>query len=149
LKHQFVEGPSVIRVVCANKCANRKFYKIVLAKKNLETRDPFIEELGSFDPLPNKDNQLVVALNLQRIKELISQGIRINATVLKLLGNSVDLVLDSLLPYNSSFCFIFQVSWASYLFIQLHTKKPIAIVRMPRLPLKQLVIRLNEKRNRR
>jgi ribosomal protein S16 len=92
LKTKFIEGPLVIRVRRANKCANRKFYRVVLTRKNLDNRDPYIEDLGSFDPLPNKDNQLIVALNLQRIKEIMSTGVKVNSTVQKLLGNYLSLL---------------------------------------------------------
>jgi small subunit ribosomal protein S16 len=86
LRHQFIKGPPVIRLKRANKCANRRFFQIVLTNENLDNRDPHIEDLGSYDPLPNKDNQIVVALNLQRIREIMSEGVRVNGSVEKLLG---------------------------------------------------------------
>ena len=83
---KFLKGPPVIRFQIMNKCSNRPFFRICLIQNNLETRDRYLEELGSFDPLPNKNNEMVVALNLERIRYYMGRGILVKPGVLQLLG---------------------------------------------------------------
>ena len=48
--------------------------------------DSFIEDLGSIDPMPNRDNQILVAINIDRIKYHLSKGVKLNETAGELLG---------------------------------------------------------------
>ena len=43
-------------------CTNRPFYHIVLANKSMARDDPGFEQLGTFDPIPNKLNQKVILI---------------------------------------------------------------------------------------
>ena len=48
--------------------------------------DDFIEDLGSIDPMPNRDNQILVALNFERIKYHLSKGVMLKGRTAELLG---------------------------------------------------------------
>jgi small subunit ribosomal protein S16 len=85
---RFIEGPLVIRMQLASACANRPFYRIILINNNMEPTDKAVEDLGSFDPLPNKDNAVVVALNYERIKYHMGRGVMLKGAVRELLGLS-------------------------------------------------------------
>lgn len=45
-----------------------------------------IEQLGSYDPLPNEHNEKLVALNLERIRHWIGNGAEVTKPVAELLG---------------------------------------------------------------
>ena len=60
---------------------NRK----AVPKRPVEER--VIEQIGSFDPLPNKHNEKLVAINFERLRYWISQNARPSRTVSELLGN--------------------------------------------------------------
>ncbi|XP_047539519.1 uncharacterized protein LOC125072843 isoform X1 [Vanessa atalanta] len=47
---------------------------------------PVIEQLGSYDPMPNMDNEKLVALNLERIKYWLGHGAHVTPPVAELLG---------------------------------------------------------------
>eukprot|EP00088_Acartia_fossae_P042604 TRINITY_DN4478_c0_g1_i4.p1 TRINITY_DN4478_c0_g1~~TRINITY_DN4478_c0_g1_i4.p1 ORF type:complete len:134 (+),score=23.71 TRINITY_DN4478_c0_g1_i4:38-439(+) len=69
-------------------CKNRPFYHIVVAKKSFPNRhyiDP-VEQVGTFDPLPNSNNEKLCALNLERLHHYIAGGITIEEPVAQLLG---------------------------------------------------------------
>lgn len=69
-------------------CTNRPFYHIVV-QKHKDTQDgDVIEQLGSFDPMPNENNEKLVALNLERIQYWIGQGAGVTQPVGQLLGLS-------------------------------------------------------------
>uniref|UniRef100_A0A5S6R468 Small ribosomal subunit protein bS16m n=1 Tax=Trichuris muris TaxID=70415 RepID=A0A5S6R468_TRIMR len=74
-------------------CRNRPFYLIVVS--NVRRRrwlGDIVEQVGSFDPLPNRFNEKLVALDFDRIRYWLAQDIHISKTVLELLG------LSGLLP---------------------------------------------------
>ena len=86
MQKQFIKGPPVIRLQLVNKCANRRFYRIVLQNANYEPTDPIIEDLGTFDPMPNRDNAIVGGINFERIKHYMGNGIIVRPHVLQILG---------------------------------------------------------------
>ncbi len=53
---------------------------------------PVIEQLGTYDPMPNKHDQIMVSLNFERIGHWIGCGARVSSPVAHLLG------LSGLLP---------------------------------------------------
>uniref|UniRef100_A0A0N5CDJ6 Small ribosomal subunit protein bS16m n=1 Tax=Strongyloides papillosus TaxID=174720 RepID=A0A0N5CDJ6_STREA len=79
-------------------CKNRPFYQIcVFPDKKLGRRyeGNILEQVGSFDPLPNKNNEKLVALNFSRLKYWIGKReAHISVPVLELLG------LSGLLPIH-------------------------------------------------
>ncbi|KAI6239491.1 Protein CBR-MRPS-16 [Aphelenchoides fujianensis] len=71
-------------------CTNRPFYHLVVfPDKRLGRRysGNILEQLGTFDPLPNFNNEKLVALNIGRIKYWIgARDAHISVPVLELLG---------------------------------------------------------------
>nr|CAG4647578.1 EOG090X0KAD [Megafenestra aurita]SVE92791.1 EOG090X0KAD [Megafenestra aurita] len=77
----------VIRL-CRKGCTNRPFYHIVVQKTTDEQDGPVIEQVGSFDAMPNNQNEKLVALNYQRIQYWLAQGAGLSDPVAQLLGLS-------------------------------------------------------------
>lgn len=73
-------------------CANRPFYHIcVFPDRALGRRyeSSIIEQLGTFDPLPNSRNEKLVSFNIGRLKYWIGErDAHISVPVLELLGLS-------------------------------------------------------------
>ncbi|XP_078034529.1 mitochondrial ribosomal protein S16 [Augochlora pura] len=67
-------------------CANRPFYHIVVMHTKQDQHKPPIEQLGSYDPMENKFNEVLIALNFQRIQHWIGQGVAISNPVAELFG---------------------------------------------------------------
>ena len=80
-----ISGKLAIRLALQG-CTNRPFYHVVVMKKHLGAKKPPIEQLGTFDPMKNENNELLVALNFERIKYWMSKGARPTQSVEKLLG---------------------------------------------------------------
>uniref|UniRef100_A0A0K0EQM0 Small ribosomal subunit protein bS16m n=1 Tax=Strongyloides stercoralis TaxID=6248 RepID=A0A0K0EQM0_STRER len=79
-------------------CKNRPFYQIcVLPDRALGRRyeGNIIEQIGSFDPLPNKNNEKLVAINIDRLKYWLGKReANVSLPLLELLG------LSGLLPIH-------------------------------------------------
>lgn len=69
-------------------CTNRPFYRIVAAHNKCPRDGRFVEQLGSYDPMPNSHGEKLVALNLDRIRHWIGCGAHLSKPVEKLLGLS-------------------------------------------------------------
>ncbi|EAW54487.1 MRPS16 isoform 1 [Pan troglodytes] len=67
-------------------CTNRPFYRIVAAHNKCPRDGRFVEQLGSYDPLPNSHGEKLVALNLDRIRHWIGCGAHLSKPMEKLLG---------------------------------------------------------------
>ena len=67
-------------------CVNRPFYHVVVIKKHMGRDKPPIEQLGTYDPMPNIHNEKLVALNLDRLQHYIMRRADITKPVEKLLG---------------------------------------------------------------
>ena len=52
----------------------RPFYSIVAADSRMPRDGRFIEKLGTYNPLLNKDDENRVKMNVERVMELIGQG---------------------------------------------------------------------------
>nr|CAG4635211.1 EOG090X0KAD [Alona affinis] len=78
------------RVVRLNRkgCANRPFYHIVVQKATDTQDGPVIEQVGSYDPMPNSQNEKLVAVNFQRIKHWLALGAGLSEPLAQLLGLS-------------------------------------------------------------
>jgi ribosomal protein S16 len=76
-------------------CTNRPFYRIVAAHNKCPRDGRFVEQLGSYDPLPNSHGEKLVALNLDRIRHWIGCGAHLSKPMEKLLGKPA-LSLDNL-----------------------------------------------------
>ncbi len=110
-------GPYEIRLQNIG-CKNRRFDRIVVQRmKHSPTANEIIENLGSYDSMPNEKNEILVALNLKRLRYWIgTEGVVINPWVQKLLGKKTTFFL---LKYNHCFvllgrCGFFPVDPADY-----------------------------------
>uniref|UniRef100_A0A1A8BHF3 Small ribosomal subunit protein bS16m n=1 Tax=Nothobranchius kadleci TaxID=1051664 RepID=A0A1A8BHF3_NOTKA len=82
-------GFVVIRLALAgHKQANRPFYRIVAAYNKRARDGKYIEQLGTYDPLPNIYNEKLISFNFDRIKYWIGCGAHPTKPVAKLLGLS-------------------------------------------------------------
>ncbi|XP_031836270.1 mitochondrial ribosomal protein S16 [Nomia melanderi] len=77
--------PKTIRLVRYG-CTNRPFYHIVLAVTQREQHQEPLEQLGSYDPIANKYNEFLVALNLDRIQHWLMHGVGVSEPVAQLFG---------------------------------------------------------------
>ncbi|KAM6980696.1 small ribosomal subunit protein bS16m [Aplochiton taeniatus] len=69
-------GHVVIRLALAgHKQANRPFYRIVAAFNKRARDSKYIEQLGTYDPLPNIYNEKLVSFNYDRIKYWMGCGL--------------------------------------------------------------------------
>ncbi|KAF7284483.1 mitochondrial ribosomal protein S16 [Rhynchophorus ferrugineus] len=78
-------SPKVIRLLRKG-CTNRPFYHIVVAVNRQHQSRPIIEQLGTYDPMPNQYNEKLVALNLERISHWLGNGALVSKPVAQLLG---------------------------------------------------------------
>ncbi|CAF1606308.1 unnamed protein product [Adineta ricciae] len=80
-------GPYEIRLQNIG-CKNRQFNRIVVQRmKHSPNANEIVENLGSYDPMPNNNNEILVALNIKRLRYWIgTDGVVINPWVQKLLG---------------------------------------------------------------
>jgi ribosomal protein S16 len=83
-------GPYEIRLQNIG-CKNRRFDRIVVQRmKHSPNANEIVENLGSYDPMPNNNNEILVALNLKRLRYWIgTEGVVINPWVQKLLGKKI------------------------------------------------------------
>merc|ERR1712083_1116292 len=69
---------------------NRPYYEIQVTRENyprqLVKNIPPIEQVGTFDPLPNEHGEKLCSLNLERIAFYVGRGIKISEEVSTLLG---------------------------------------------------------------
>lgn len=72
--------------LAGHKQANRPFYRIVAAYNKRARDGKYIEQLGTYDPLPNIHNEKLVSFNYDRIKYWIGCGAHPTTPVAKLLG---------------------------------------------------------------
>lgn len=87
LLKKYCGGYVVIRLARAgHKQANRPFYRIVAAYNKRARDGKYIEQLGTYDPLPNIYNEKLVSFNFDRIKYWIGCGAHPTNPVSKLLG---------------------------------------------------------------
>ncbi|EEC02765.1 ribosomal protein S16, putative [Ixodes scapularis] len=69
--------PPAIRIQLMLKgCANRPVYHIVAAYRSRRPHEEALEQIGSFDPMPNERNEKLVAINFDRLKYWFGQGAR-------------------------------------------------------------------------
>ncbi|OAD46931.1 putative 28S ribosomal protein S16, mitochondrial, partial [Eufriesea mexicana] len=67
-------------------CANRPFFHIVVMNTKQGQHKPPIEQLGSYDPMPNKYNEKLVALNFERIQYWLGQGVSVSKPIAIIFG---------------------------------------------------------------
>lgn len=67
-------------------CTNRPFYHIVVMMKKHNQHEQPIEQLGTYDPMPNENNEKLVSFNFERIGYWLGEGADISKPVGELLG---------------------------------------------------------------
>ncbi|KAA3673194.1 small subunit ribosomal protein S16 [Paragonimus westermani] len=68
-------------------CTNRPFFTIQIRSNLSEAKAQGIEQVGSWDPFPNKDHgEQLIALNLERIAYWLGRGAEPSTRVAELLG---------------------------------------------------------------
>uniref|UniRef100_A0A0B6YYU2 Small ribosomal subunit protein bS16m n=1 Tax=Arion vulgaris TaxID=1028688 RepID=A0A0B6YYU2_9EUPU len=75
-------------------CTNRPFFHIVLLNNNADRDAQPLEQLGTYDHMPNVYNERLVSFDVERIKYHLAQGVAVSKPVEKLLG------LSGLLPVH-------------------------------------------------
>lgn len=60
----------------------------ILQRKSLREQ-PVIEQLGSYDPMPNAYNEKLTALNLERLKYWLGKGAHVTTPVAEILGKFI------------------------------------------------------------
>lgn len=81
-------GHVVIRLALGG-ATNRPFYRIVAAYNKRARDGKHIEQLGSYDPLPNVYNEKLVSFNYDRMKYWMGCGAHPTKPVAKLLGQCI------------------------------------------------------------
>jgi small subunit ribosomal protein S16 len=66
--------------------ANRPFFHIAITNKFAKHGTHPVEQLGTYDPMPNKDNQKLVSLNIERVRYWMGQGAEFSLNTARLLG---------------------------------------------------------------
>ena len=67
-------------------CVNRPFYHVVVLRKHQGRNRRPIEQLGSYDPMPNEHKEKLVAINFDRLTHHLTKGAELSEPVAKLLG---------------------------------------------------------------
>ncbi|XP_070543289.1 small ribosomal subunit protein bS16m-like [Ptychodera flava] len=84
-----VEIIMVMRIRLAlHGCTNRPFFHIVVMPHIHPRNYPPREQIGTYDPMPNKHNEQLVAINFERLKYWMAQGAILTKPVAKLIGLS-------------------------------------------------------------
>ncbi|EDV27626.1 putative 28S ribosomal protein S16, mitochondrial [Trichoplax sp. H2] len=83
-------------------CRHRPFYHIVVANKRSKRNGLPLEQVGSFDPLPNRSNEKLVALNIERIKYWLGVGAQPTKPVTALLAMAGILPIHPRIEYEAT-----------------------------------------------
>ncbi|OQR74145.1 putative 28S ribosomal protein S16 [Tropilaelaps mercedesae] len=59
--------PRVRLMLVLKGCANRPFYHIVASHVKKRPDQPILEQIGSYDPMPNEHNESLVSFNYDRL----------------------------------------------------------------------------------
>ncbi|KAJ6643219.1 putative 28S ribosomal protein S16, mitochondrial [Pseudolycoriella hygida] len=69
-------------------CTNRPFYHVVVMERRKNQHQPVIEQVGTYDPMPNEHDEKLLSFNFERIRFWIGKGAHISQPVAELLGIS-------------------------------------------------------------
>ncbi|XP_067631504.1 small ribosomal subunit protein bS16m [Eurosta solidaginis] len=67
-------------------CTNRPFYHIVVMERRKNQHQPVIEQVGTYDPMPNQRNERLVSFNFERIRYWLGHGAHMSTPAAELLG---------------------------------------------------------------
>ncbi len=69
-------------------CANRPFYHLVVMLKHKGCKKWPIEQLGTYDPMPNENNEKLVGINFDRLRYWLGRGAEPTKPVEQFLGKT-------------------------------------------------------------
>ncbi|XP_011196529.1 probable 28S ribosomal protein S16, mitochondrial [Zeugodacus cucurbitae] len=67
-------------------CTNRPFYHVVVMETRKNQHQPVIEQVGTYDPMPNQKNERLVSFNFERIRYWLGRGAHLSTPTAELLG---------------------------------------------------------------
>ncbi|KAG7189692.1 hypothetical protein KM043_017362 [Ampulex compressa] len=67
-------------------CTNRPFYHIVVMHTKQKQNSAPIEQVGSYDPIPNMYNEKLISFDFERIQYWLGKGAKMSEPVEQLLG---------------------------------------------------------------
>ncbi|CAD7013857.1 probable 28S ribosomal protein S16, mitochondrial [Ceratitis capitata] len=67
-------------------CTNRPFYHIVVMERRKNQHQPVIEQVGTYDPMPNVQKERLVSFNFERIRYWLGRGAHLSTPAAELLG---------------------------------------------------------------
>ena len=68
-------------------CANRPFFHIVVSRNRKPRNGKPMEQIGTYDPMPNIHNEKLVAINFDRLKYwYTTRGAQLTKPIEQLLG---------------------------------------------------------------
>lgn len=67
-------------------CTNRPFYHIVVIPNRSPRNGRIIEQLGTYDPMPNMNNERLLSINFERLRKRIADGVFMSKPVEQLVG---------------------------------------------------------------
>lgn len=67
-------------------CTNRPVYHIVVTQRSRAPKEQVIEQLGTFDPLPNINGERFISLNMERISHWLGLRSFVSKPTAELLG---------------------------------------------------------------
>uniref|UniRef100_A0A1Q3FBW2 Small ribosomal subunit protein bS16m n=1 Tax=Culex tarsalis TaxID=7177 RepID=A0A1Q3FBW2_CULTA len=67
-------------------CTNRPFFHIVVMERRKCQYQPVIEQIGTYDPIPNEHNEKLVSFNFERVRYWLGSGAHLSTPVAELLG---------------------------------------------------------------
>ncbi|NP_001279385.1 28S ribosomal protein S16, mitochondrial [Callorhinchus milii] len=85
LLKRYHKGFVAIRLALGG-CTNRPFYRIVAAHNKRARDGKYLEQLGSYDPMPNVFAEKLVSFNFERLRYWMACGAQLTKPVAKLLG---------------------------------------------------------------
>ncbi|XP_044745863.1 probable 28S ribosomal protein S16, mitochondrial [Coccinella septempunctata] len=85
---QYIANTAKVIRFARKGCTNRPFFHIVVTEVKRDQQDPVIEQVGTYDPIPNEYNEKLCALNFERIKYWLGNGASVSRHVQELFGLS-------------------------------------------------------------
>ena len=67
-------------------CTNRPFYHLQVTSRKVEQWEQCVEQLGTYDPLPNERNEKLVSCNFERIRYWLGEGAAVSKDAKVMLG---------------------------------------------------------------
>lgn len=61
-------------------------YKFYYTQRRKNQHQPVIEQVGTYDPMPNERNEKLISFNFERIRYWIGNGAHVSIPIAELLG---------------------------------------------------------------